>query len=52
MITHYQTNVVILSILDQDLDHGDFLYICIKLKGWRVLNAHAVMFDIYIMYLI
>jgi len=41
-------------VLDQHLDHGDFVYICIimKLKEWRVLNGHAVMFDTYIMYLI
>jgi len=32
----------ILSILDQHLDHGDFVYICMKLKEWRVLNCHAV----------
>jgi len=49
---------VIYSIFDQNLDHGVFVYICIKLniciilKGWRVLNAHAVMFHTYIMFLI
>jgi len=37
------------SILDQNLDHGDFVYICMKLKEWRVLNGHAVMFDTKIM---
>jgi len=34
----------ILSILDQNLDHGDSVYIWMKLKEWRVLNGHAVMF--------
>jgi len=33
------------SILDPNLDHRHFIYICIKLKEWRVLNSHAVMFD-------
>jgi len=36
---------VILSLLDQNLDHGDFVYECMKLKEWRVLNRHTVMFD-------
>jgi len=35
----------ILSILDKNLDHKDFVYICIKLKEWRVLYSCAVMFD-------
>jgi len=35
----------ILSILDQNIDYGDYIYICMKLKEWRVLNSHAVMFD-------
>jgi len=38
-------------ILDQNLDHGDFLYICMKLKEWRVLIGHAVI-DTYIMYIL
>jgi len=42
----------IVAILDQNLDHGDFVNICMKLKDWRVLNGHAVMFDTYIMHLI
>jgi len=42
----------IYSILDQNLDHGDIVYICMKLKEWRFLNGHADMFDTYIMYLI
>jgi len=25
--------------------HGDFVYICMKLKERRVLNGHSVMFD-------
>jgi len=37
---------VIFSILDQNLDHGDVVYICMNLE-WRVLNYHAVMFDTY-----
>jgi len=32
----------ILSILDQNLYHGDFVYICMKLKEWRVLNGHIM----------
>jgi len=50
----FQSNSLkeILSILDQNLDHGDFVYICMKLKVWRVLNGHGVMFDTYIIYLI
>jgi len=35
----------IFSTLDQNLNHGDFVYICMKLKEWRVLNGHAVMYD-------
>jgi len=35
----------ILSILDQNLDHRDFVYICTKLKEWRILNSNGVMFD-------
>jgi len=42
----------ILSILDQNFDHGDFVYICMTLKELRVLNGHAVTCDTYIMYLI
>jgi len=42
----------IFSILDQNLDHGDFVCICMKLKECRVINYHAVMFDTYIMYII
>jgi len=38
--------------LDQNLDRGGFVYICKKLKEWRVLNGHAVMFDMWIMHLI
>jgi len=34
----------IVSILDQNLDHRDFVYIYIKLKECRVLISHAVMF--------
>jgi len=34
-----------LSILEQNLDHSDFVYIGMKLKEWRVLNSRAVMFD-------
>jgi len=34
----------ILSILDQNLDHSDFVHICMKLKELRILNSHAVMF--------
>jgi len=36
----------ILSILDQNLDNRDFIFICMKLKEWSVLHSHAVMFDI------
>jgi len=35
----------ILSIFDQNLDHGDFVYICMKLKEGKILSSHAVMFD-------
>jgi len=35
----------IFSILDQYLDHVNFVYICMKLKEWKILNGHAVMFD-------
>jgi len=49
--THYSF-LGILSIWDQNLNHWDFVYICIKLKEWRVSNGHVVMFDTNIMYLI
>jgi len=52
LINLYDNIKVIFSILNQNVDHGDFLYICMKLKEWRVLNKHAVMFDTYLMYLI
>jgi len=42
----------IFSILDPNLDHGDFVYICMKLKEWRILNGHEVLFDTCIMHLI
>jgi len=42
----------IISILDQNLDHGNFVYICMELKEGGALNGHAVMSDTYIMYLI
>jgi len=35
----------IFSILDQNLDHRYFENICMKLKEWRVLYRHAVLFD-------
>jgi len=35
----------ILSTLDQNLDHKEFVYICMELKEWKILNGHAVMFD-------
>jgi len=38
--------------IGQNLDHGDFVYIGMKLKEWAVLNGNAVMFDTYIMCLI
>jgi len=28
-----------ISIFDQHLDHGDFVYICMKLKEWRILKS-------------
>jgi len=34
----------IVSILDQNLDHRDFVYLCMELKECRDLNSHAVMF--------
>jgi len=33
--THQQIKGI-LSILDQNFDHGDFVYSCMKLKEWRV----------------
>jgi len=39
--------------MDQNLDHGDFVYICIKQNEWLVLNgrmSHGLMFGPYIMY--
>jgi len=39
-------------VVTQNLVYGDFVYICMKLKEWRVLKGHAVVFDTYIMHLI
>jgi len=38
----------IFAILDPNSDHADVVYIYMKLKEWRVLNGHAVMFDTYV----